>query len=58
MAKDKQKEKEHKIAHGVYKAGDKFHCGECSTEVHYGKNCPTCQREFDWTQIEAYRRWG
>ena len=52
MAKDKEKEKEHKKMHGVYKAGDKFHCGECSAEVNFGKSCPTCKVEFDWTKIE------
>ena len=58
MAEDKEKKKEHKIAHGVYKAGDKFHCGECGAELDFGKNCPTCKLEFDWTKIEGFGRWG
>ena len=56
MTKDKEKEKEHKIMHGVYKAGDKFHCGECSSEVNFGQSCPTCKTEFDWTKIEGNLR--
>ena len=51
MSKDK--DKEHKALHQVYQAGDKFHCGECGTEVDYGKNCPMCKKELNWTQIEA-----
>jgi rubrerythrin len=51
MAKDR--DKEHKKLHQVYKAGDKYHCGECGTEVDYGKNCPMCKKELNWAQIEA-----
>ena len=57
MVKD-EKDKEHKIMHGVYKAGDKYHCGECGTQIDFGENCPTCKKEFDWTKIEAGIRRG
>lgn len=53
----KAKAKEHKIMHGVYKAGKDFHCGECSAKLEIGDDCPSCQKKFDWAQIEAYRRW-
>jgi rubrerythrin len=59
MAKDKEsriEEKEHKKLHQVYKAGDKYHCGECGTEVDFGKNCPMCKKELNWAQIEGYMR--
>lgn len=58
MAEDKEKKKEHKIAHGVYKAGEKYHCGECGAELVFGKSCPTCKGEFDWAQIESNRHWS
>jgi len=58
MAKDKEKAREHKIMHGVYKAGGKYHCGECSTEIDFGDSCPTCKKEFDWAKVEASIRRG
>ena len=57
MAKhDKSAEKEHKEKHQIYKSGDKYHCGECGTEVNFGDNCPQCKTHFDWKiQIEQTR---
>ena len=54
--KDNKEEKEHKKAHKVYKAGDKFHCAECGAEIEYGKNCPTCKTEIDWINEASLRR--
>ena len=59
MAKDKEekkKEKEHKEQHKVYRAGDKYHCAECGTEIHWGANCTNCNNEINWTQVEASLR--
>ena len=58
MAEDKNREKkEHKIMHEVYKAGDKFHCGECSAELDLGKDCPNCKKEFNWAKIMSNVRY-
>ena len=57
--KDKEearKEKEHKKLHEIYKAGDKYHCIECGTEVNFGKDCPTCEKTFNWDQIDVIMR--
>jgi len=48
---DKEKKHEHKVQHGVYKAGEKYHCGECGAELDMGKDCPGCKAELDWTKI-------
>ncbi len=45
--------KQHKIIHGVYRGGDKYYCGECDSEVKFGKPCPTCLTKFDWERIIA-----
>jgi rubrerythrin len=50
--KDKQHEKEHQI----YKAGDRYQCIECGTEVNYGENCPNCKANINWHQIEGQVR--
>jgi endogenous inhibitor of DNA gyrase (YacG/DUF329 family) len=55
MAKD-QKDKEHTKLHQIYKAGDKYHCAECGSEVHWGKDCPECKLQIDWKQIDALMR--
>jgi rubrerythrin len=54
MAKEEnQEEKEHKEAHKVYKAGDKYHCAECGTEIDFGSKCPTCKLDIDWKMVEG-----
>ena len=62
MAKDKEqkeREKEHQELHKVYKAGDKYHCAECGTEIHWGSNCTNCEAKIDWVKVEAStRRYG
>ena len=55
MAKT-EKEKEHDKAHQIYKAGDKYHCVECGTEVHWGNDCPECKLQIDWKQVDAVMR--
>ena len=60
MTKDKKlKEeeagkKEHKLLHEVYKAGDKYHCGECGSEIDFGENCPVCNKNFNWSEITRH----
>ena len=52
MAEDKkQKDKEHKRQHEVYKSGDRYHCGECGAELDMGKDCPICKKAFNWDDI-------
>ena len=51
-----KKDKEHEELHKIYKAGDKYHCGECGSEVKFGDNCPECNKKFNWSQIEIYTR--
>jgi rubrerythrin len=51
-----KKDKEHTKLHQIYKAGDKYHCGECGSEVDFGNDCPTCHRKMNWAQIEATMR--
>jgi hypothetical protein len=50
MAKDKEKEREHKHEPPI-KAGDKFICPHCKAELPYNKDCPTCKLGIDWTKI-------
>jgi rubrerythrin len=54
--KDKDAEKEHKKLHQIYKAGEKYHCGECGSEVHFGNDCPTCNKKIDWAQVQVMLR--
>jgi len=54
--KDKEKDKEHERLHKIYKAGEKYHCGECGSEVHFGNDCPTCNGKIDWSQVEIILR--
>jgi rubrerythrin len=49
--KKEHKDKEHEARHKVYKAGDKYHCGECGAELVMGKDCPGCKTSFDWLRI-------
>ena len=53
-----KKDKEHEKLHKIYKAGDKYHCGECGAEVHWDNDCPECKLKIDWKQVEilAQRR--
>ena len=51
-----KKDKKHEELHKIYKAGDKYHCGECGTEVNFGDNCPECNKKFDWSKIDGYLR--
>lgn len=51
-----EKDKEHEKQHEIVKAGDKYHCGECGSEVHLGNDCPGCNKEFDWSKVEIYVR--
>lgn len=57
MAKKKKTEeqklekKEHEKMHEVYKAGDRYHCGECGAELDFGKDCPVCKNSFNWKKI-------
>ena len=48
-----KKDKEHTKLHKIYKAGDKFHCGECGTEVNWGADCPGCKARINWDQVEV-----
>lgn len=54
---EKQAEKEHKKMHEIYKAGEKYHCGECGSEVNFGEDCPACNKRINWNQIETIK-WG
>ena len=54
--KDKEQEKEHKKLHEIYKAGEKYHCLECGSEVNFGHDCPTCSKKIDWDQIDIIMR--
>jgi len=51
-----KKDKEHEKQHKIYKAGEKYHCGECGTEVHWGNDCPDCKINIDWNQVEILAR--
>lgn len=52
----KRAEREHKAMHEVYKAGDRYHCGECGAELDMGKDCPTCKKSFNWERIIGQAR--
>ena len=62
MVKDKKRKeeeirkKEHKLMHEVYKAGDRYHCGECGAEINFGKDCPVCKKSFNWETIAGQAR--
>lgn len=59
MAEKQESEKQHKADHKIYKAGDKYVCGECGAEVTYEvPNCPTCKVNFDWTDVLGNIRYG
>jgi len=51
-----KKDKEHKKLHEIYKAGEKYHCAECGSEVNFGNDCPTCEKKFNWDQIDIIMR--
>ena len=51
-----KKDKEHEKLHKIYKAGNKYHCSECGTEVNWGDHCPDCKLNIDWNQIEIISR--
>jgi rubrerythrin len=63
MAKDKESpeekkaKEEHKRMHEVYKSGEKYHCGECGSELVMGKDCPTCKASINWEQIIGQARY-
>ncbi|HUT66976.1 MAG TPA: hypothetical protein VMW86_00305 [Dehalococcoidales bacterium] len=50
MAKDKGKEKG-KSKPVIIKAGDKYLCPHCRTEVPVKQDCPACKVEIDWSRI-------
>ena len=51
-----KKDKEHKKLHEIYKAGEKYHCGECGSEVNFGNDCPTCNKKINWDQVNIFMR--
>lgn len=59
MADDKEAKKQHKEDHKIYKAGDKYVCGECGAEVTFEvPTCPTCKAKFNWSDVTKYVRNG
>ena len=60
MSKEKDPHKEeHKAQHKVYKAGDRYVCGECGAEVTYEvPDCPTCSVGLNWGEITKNVRYG
>ena len=46
-----KKDKQHTKLREIYKAGEKYHCAVCGSEVHYKNNCPTCKKDIDWEAI-------
>ena len=41
----------------VSKAGERYLCGECGSEVEYGhESCGTCKNKIDWNQIKIQMR--
>ena len=46
-----KKDKETQKLRQIYKAGDKFHCAQCGSEVNFGNDCPSCNVKIDWAQL-------
>ena len=51
MAEKDEKKKRHEKEHKIYKAGDKYHCIECGSEVEEYGDCPKCHAKFNWLEI-------
>jgi hypothetical protein len=51
MAEKDDKKKQHEKEHRIYKAGDKYHCIECGSEVKEYGDCPKCHAKFNWLDI-------
>ena len=59
MADEKKEKKQHDKDHKIYKAGDRYVCGECGAEVTFEvPSCPTCKLHLNWSDIEGNIRRG